>query len=62
MTAIPAPKAIAETLRRSGGAPTAVVPPGAKRFGVARTLRYLLLLFFLLAILIPVYVLSLIHI
>jgi len=58
MTAIPAPTAIAETLkRRSGPTPTAVVPPGAKRFSVARTLRYLLLLFFLLAILIPVYVL-----
>jgi glucose/mannose transport system permease protein len=57
MSAIPAPTAIAETLRRSGGAPTAVLPPGAKRFGVARTLRYLLLLFFLLAVLIPVYVL-----
>jgi len=58
MTAIPAPTAAAEVLkRRPGTAPTAVVPPGAKRFGVARTLRYLLLLFFLLAVLIPVYVL-----
>ena len=58
MTAIPAPTAAAEVLkRRAGTAPTAVVPPGAKRFGVARTLRYLLLLFFLLAVLIPVYVL-----
>ena len=57
MTAIPAPTEIAETLRRSGPAQTATVPPGAKRFGIARTLRYLLLLFFLLAVLIPVYVL-----
>lgn len=58
MTAIPAPTAAAEVLRRRPGTTsTAVVPPGAKRFGVARTLRYLLLLFFLLAVLIPVYVL-----
>src|SRR5450759_4465218 len=58
MTAIPAPTAAAEVLRRRPGTtPTAVVPPGAKRFGVARTLRYLLLLFFLYLIHIPVYVL-----